>query len=233
MASAAALQSLPHGGVDRNSASASTGGGGACRSLTGAWIETFPTGACMSSRKCRSLTGAWIETWTVHDRDRDMWSLPHGGVDRNAFESGTTEEISGRSLTGAWIETGALCMLRHPISCRSLTGAWIETPRLHCACTARTSLPHGGVDRNRDEAMAVWTGVGRSLTGAWIETDHQSRAACAKTCRSLTGAWIETCRAHGPTTRSPSLPHGGVDRNDGDADERRHGLAVAPSRGRG
>ena len=137
-------------------------------------------------------------------------SLPHGGADRNYFNYHDGDRHTRRSLTGARIETS-----------RSMT----TKPK-------SWSLPHGGADRNpvpRDHFARL---TSRSLTGARIETGH-----CRKARRYL---HVAPSRGRGSKhglpelvrRPSPSLPHGGADRN---TRTRRPSIAklVAPSRGRG
>ena len=99
--------------------------------------------------------------------------------------------MCGRSLTGAWIETRgrSTASSRRSVAPSRERGSKPVPGRDEGH--RRLSLPHGSVDRNFGQLVAVQPGAGRSLTGAWIET-------------SLRAA---------NSDRSTSLPHGSVDRN--------------------
>ncbi len=184
-------KSPPHGGVDRNMTTGpfqrlrrvapSRGRGSkpflsytrsitACRPLTGAWIETRRALEALSGRESPPHGGV-DRNWAQAQQAQNVaTSPPHGGVDRNADLNPRLMATLRRPLTGAWIETeqtkrGPWAKTRRP-----LTGAWIETSSSCASCAARSSPPHGGVDRNRLFA-SVWRFVRRRpLTGAWIET---------------------------------------------------------------
>ena len=75
--------SLPHGGVDRNFAA----GIGKAQRIVAPSRGRGSKPAVDQARfapACRSLTGAWIETRLACEPPEISMSLPHGGVDRNS-----------------------------------------------------------------------------------------------------------------------------------------------------
>ena len=77
---------------------------------------------------CRSLTGAWIETFSMPMNFRAVCVAPSRG--RGLKHGGlltSKNRRCRRSLTGAWIETLRIVGRNKSSERRSLTGAWIET----------------------------------------------------------------------------------------------------------
>ncbi len=152
--------SPPHGGVDRNLASAagiaaygwSPPHGGVDRNIRP------PPPPCSS--RGRPLTGAWIETVLI------------AATKTNIF----------RPLTGAWIET-VYKPERTIDQCRPLTGAWIETTAHGLSPVFVVSPPHGGVDRNhfsREGIMAIST----SPPHGGVDRNAENRCNSYANCRS-------------------------------------------------
>ena len=72
-----------------------------CRTLVGAWIETFQPCFQLERERSRTLVGAWIETMLCTQIQK---------------------HTSSRTLVGAWIETspsflGTLNTMSHPCGC--------------------------------------------------------------------------------------------------------------------
>ena len=95
------------------------------RSLTGAWIETFPSTSIRKPYPRRSLTGAWIETPTAR---RIIFSW------------------RGRSLTGAWIETSSASRGENRQAVAPSRERGLKQAATVTVGPGDKSLPHGSVD---------------------------------------------------------------------------------------
>ena len=218
------MPSLPHGGVDRN----------------------FPLLSAAASRAVAPSRGRGSKpSFSAGLAQPIGRSLPHGGVDRNHQACPSPLFEGGRSLTGAWIETRMTIVSGGITSRRSLTGAWIETRFRAFRSSSARSLPHGGVDRNKDQSsvphndllslphggvdrnvaagMNAIISCGRSLTGAWIETVSFKSSPSRRLVAPSRGRGLKRSR---PDLRRPgrqSLPQGSVDQGS-----RRRPLPAGP-----
>ena len=118
-----------------------------------------------------------------------------------------------RPLTGAWIETSVSTSEPCQLAVAPSRGRGSKHVAHEALGALQPSPPHGGVDRNREEAYGRTAPKSRPLTGAWIETPKNARLIYLATVAPSRGRGSKHAELEHPVLVRVSPPHGGVDRN--------------------